>query len=369
MPKAPSASRAATLARFWCVHLRTAQKWLAAPAGAAASATTPPVAALDDPARMLAWFRGLPSASQSKFTRPFRARLDAFRIALERGDILPTPTTPAPSSPASASPHALHGHAHPLPSPPPGAPLSPSLHPHPPPPSSSPISDPDWTAFLSTPHGARLHAAAATGATLDTLRLRYAYADHKLGLAQQRGDHPSVREWTDTAGRLAGIIHDEETRAARLGRDLGDLLPRTDAERLARALGYWLLQSADHLRRTLTPALSAAAAAGPLAPADFDRHLDPALLRALILEPLARAATVNAGTTLPPWFIAALRESTAATLEDGAALFDTLYQATIPRVTTPPPAPAPSAAPAAPVSTSQTRPPADPTPNDLKETQ
>lgn len=298
-------SRAAAVAAFWCVHLRTAQHWLASPGRAAGQGAppTPPLAALDEPAAMLEWVRGLPSASQSKLTRSFRARCDLFRLAMERGQPVPLPAGASAAAPGAA-PRASAATA---------------------PPGSAAI-DPDWTAFHDA-HQARTAAAPpgaavpALGVDISSLKLRCAYADYKIGLAQQRGDHPSVREWTETLRYLSGVIHDEELRAQKLGRELGDMIPRPDYERQLKALAWWLVRLVDDAKATLSPRLAAASANGPLFRQEVDAILEPVLLTTRVLEPLRRATDLPAGTgaALPPWALNALRTALAAAIEEPAA--------------------------------------------------
>ncbi len=291
----PIPSRAAAVAAFWCVHLRTAQHWLASPGRAPGKGVppTPPLAALDEPAAMLAWVRGLPSASRSKLTRSFRARCDLFRIAIERGQPVPLPSG-ATSDAAGTSAAPLRG-------------------------AESAI-DPDWTAFQldqTARQQQQPNGPASNGVDIGSLKLRCAYADYKIGLAQQRGDHPSVREWTETLRYLSGVIHDEELRAQRLGREIGDIIPRADYERQLRAIAYWLVRSVDDAKAALAPRLAAASATGPLFRQEVDAILEPVLLTTRVLEPLRRAADLPAGTgaALPPWALAAMRAAMRAVLD------------------------------------------------------
>lgn len=304
-------TRAADVASFWCVHLRTAQRWLAEP-GRAKSPPTPPLAALEDPQAMVAWFCRLPSASQSKSTATFRARIDAFRIALERGQPIEKPPGRSSETESPADP---------------ATPRNPSF------------TDPDYEAFLAE----RAARAATKGPgdgpahrTLDSLKLRFDFADYKIGLAQSRGLHAEVREWTDTAARLAGVIHDEELRADKLGRELGDTLPRVEVERILRALPFWTLRAIDDLLATLCPAI-AARSASPLFPEEVRQLIEPHLISAHLLAPYVRASQVNAGTALPTWAVAALRSSLAATLEDAESVFAALYATPVPAQPTPAP--------------------------------
>ena len=184
--------------------------------------------------------------------------------------------------------------------------------------------DPDWTAFqrdVAARQQQQPGGPANNGVDIGSLKLRCAYADFKIGLAQQRGDHPSVREWTETLRYLSGVIHDEELRAQRLGREIGDIIPRADYERQLKALAYWLVRQVDDAKATLSPRLAAASATGPLYRQEVDAILEPVLLTTRVLEPLRRSTDLPAGTgaALPPWALAAMRSALAAALENPSA--------------------------------------------------
>jgi hypothetical protein len=351
----PTASTsAATVAKFWAVHLRTAQKWLA---------SSPPVPVSDTPA-LLAWFASFPSASQNKFARGFRRRVAELRIYAERHPGAPLPSLSVPESPAeiraassAAAPHAQ----------PPGAgsslppPLGPSISsdattPLPAVPglptlaAPSPL-DPDYAAFLCS------HPAPPPDASnvIPSLRHRRAFADYKLGLAQSRGDLSGVKDATDALKLISSVLYDEETLSSRLGREAGEMLPRPAAEALIAALAYWSLRAVDghldHLSRRLIN-LSF--------PEEARAVLEPELLSSRFLVPFARSAAHAARNSLPSWALAKLRDTTDDYLEHGAAHFDVVFNSPTPPAApapltppppTPPLAPAPPPSPAAPPPT------------------
>jgi hypothetical protein len=327
------------VAKFWAVHLRTAQKWLAA---------TPPVP-VGDSAAMLAWFASFPSASQNKFARSFRRRVSELRIYAERHPGAPLPSLAVPESPAeiaaarpSPNPHAPtsslphhaqppHATPHPTPplaqTPPTPSPASPFSSSPTPPTSTTPLPglvplaapsplDPDYATFLQS------HPAPPPDATnvIPSLRHRRAFADHKLGLAQSRGDLSGIKDATDALKLISSVLYDEETLASRLGREAGDTLPRPAAEALIAAFAYWALRAIDghldHLSRRLIN-LSY--------PEEARALLEPELLSARFLVPFARAAATPARNTLPPWLIARLRDTVDDYLDHGAAHFDHLF--------------------------------------------
>jgi hypothetical protein len=243
---------------FWCVSPRTMQKWIAEKV---------PVDSVEE---MLRWVAALPSRSQSKLTKSFRRRVDELRMELERKT---------------------------------GQPF---------------VSDPDYIAFLAARSGA---PAAAESTRLSQLKLQVDFALHQIALANSRRDPALLKDATDTYNRLSGVLHDEELRAQRLNREIGDTIPRAEAERIASAIGYWLVRSADELQSSLAKRI-AEASSTPLFREEVRAMIESEVLSSRVLHPLARAAEVKSDSALPRWFIAALRSSVAATIEDGPAHFD-----------------------------------------------
>lgn len=292
---------APAVAAFWCVHLRTAQKWLAAS----------PAVPVADTSAMLAWFAAHPSGSQAKFARSFRRRVDEIRMFAERHPGAPLPSLAHPETPAERAETPLQAPATGTPTPTtalPGRNLTPPS-----------LLDPDYLTFLES------HPAPPPDNTtlIPSLRHRRAFADHKLGLAQSRGDLSGIKDATDALKLISSVLYDEETLASRLGREAGDTLPRPAAEALVAALAYWSLRAIDghldHLSRRLIN-LSY--------PEEARALLEPELLSARFLVPFARAASTPARNTLPPWLISRLRDTVDDYLDHGAAHFDQIFNNT-----------------------------------------
>lgn len=324
------------VAKFWAVHLRTAQKWLA---------SSPPVPVSDTPA-MLAWFAGFPSASQNKFARGFRRRVSELRLFAERHPGAPLPSLAVPESPAEIAAGRPSGSAH---AQPPGA----TSHPAPPlapstaadPTASLPSVpglptlaapsplDPDYAAFLLS------HPAPPPDASnvIPSLRHRRAFADYKLGLAQSRGDLSGVKDATDALKLISSVLYDEELLSSRLGREAGEMLPRPAAEALIAALAYWSLRAVDghldHLSRRLINLAF---------PEEARAILEPELLSSRFLVPFARSAAHAARNSLPSWALAKLRDTTDDYLEHGAAHFDLVFNSPTPPPAIPAPPPSPA---------------------------
>jgi hypothetical protein len=116
-----------------------------------------------------------------------------------------------------------------------------------------------------------------------------------------------------------GLLHDALLRAKKLNLDAGDLLPRAEVERILFALGFWLMRCVDRHLDTLTARLQLLA---PDLPAEPVRTvLEAELLTVRFLEPLAKAAKINAGVSLPDWLLAKLRQTCGDYLENGEAAF------------------------------------------------
>jgi hypothetical protein len=241
-------------------------------------AERPPVP-VDDVDGMIRWYASLPTSSQTKLTPEFVRRLTEIRLEREKEN---------------------------------GAPV---------------VLDPDYAAFENAYSASH---AKDTDALAHLKRMRD-FALFKIQRAQARNDFPAVQDATRQLTHYSSVIHDEELRAQKLGREIGELLPRPEAERVARAFAYWSLRAAEDILTTVCPRLATASGTGPLFQEEIRQLIEPTLLGQRVLGPIARAAQVSSGVHLPQWFVAALRAGIADTLEDGAAVFDSLYALPPPR--------------------------------------
>ncbi len=237
---------------------------------------------VDDVPAMLKRVTTLPAASHKKLTHSFRRRVDELRVAQE--------CTPGGTG----------------------------------------ITDPDYTAFLAS-HGG--DGARADNNFLASLKTRRAFADFKLGLAQSRGDLAGVKDATEQLRYISSVIYDEETLAQKLGREIGDQLPRAEAERIARAIPYWCLRCVDEILVSACKPIADASASGPLFHEEIRTILEPILLSTRVFQPIVRALQNTTALALPAWYVAAHGAGLAAVMEDADTAFAQLYA-------TPPPAPA-----------------------------
>jgi hypothetical protein len=272
-PAQPGAAHTKERAAFWCVSLRTMQNWKKA---------RPPVP-VDDVDGMIRWYSSQPSTSQHKLTPEFLRRLTELRIDRER---------------------TL------------GAPVA---------------TDPDYAAFERDYDASH---AKDTDSLARLKRLRD-FALFKLERAQARNDLAAVNDASNLLKHNSSIIHDEELRAQKLNREIGDTLPRAQAEQIARAMAYWCLRSIDNLLAEVCPRIAASSASGPLFPEEIRKQLEPALLSSRLLSPMVRSSQIASGMSLPRWWVDAAQSGLAATVENGAAEFAALYATPVP----PPPVP------------------------------
>lgn len=266
---APKEGHTKERARFWGVQERVMSRL---------KGMSPPVP-VDDPEAMVAWYFHLPTDTQKKMSPGLIRRIHEIRSEMSGG--------------AKGQNEKV-----------------------------IPI-DQDYAEFAK---GYSAKSAKDTDA-LAFLKKQRDFALFKIDKAQSRNDFAGVSDATKLLTHYSGVIHDEEIRADKLGRELGDILEKREVERILRAMAFWMLRTADESIDGLAAQLSDAAAAGPLLREDARRILEPGLLDGRVLTPLARAAQITAGNTLPEWVIAALRGGVRDTLEDADLLFASLYNA------------------------------------------
>lgn len=257
---------------------------------------------------MIRWVRDMPARSASKLRREFRARIDAERVRLERDTLAATPAVGALSIPAAAGGGAPGRRDH------------------------ETLADPDRAEFDRT-YAAASRAAATS--TVEGLRTEVAFALFKLSKANQRGDSTLIRQAGENLKIVSGVLHDEELRADRLGRETGATIPITEVQRIARAVPYWLLRGIDDLLARLCRPLADRSGTGPLFPEEIRQLLEPHLLETRLFLPLERALKSPTALALPPSWSEAWQAGVAATIEDAGRHFAQLYPA-------PPPPPFPS---------------------------
>lgn len=242
-------------AEFWRVSVRVMQLWLRRDL---------PV---DSVEKMISWYAGLSSSRQSRLSASFRARVTELRLR------------------AAANAGKKN--------------------------SSS--ADPEWADFE------RHYSANSPGDQTELAELKKlaAFYRHKMLLCSQRSDHAGASAAQNLHKDIASVIHDMELRAQKLGRDLGDLVPRSLMETTARHIGYHLLRCADSCLSELVRVLTVTdPAAAPLLPEEIRARVEPVLLNSHVLQPIRAAARAANPAAPPPWLVASLEAGLAEVLEE-----------------------------------------------------
>ncbi len=226
---------------------------------------TPPAPLRDGPA-MVAWFAALSPETQRKMTKGLVARLAEIRTEIARD-------------------------------------------------TGKTLTDPAYEKFTASRAGK--HPSDVEAIT-ELKRLRD-FAIFKISAATEIMDFTALNSAKALLRELSAIIHDEEIRGQRLGREMGDILPRPQAEAIAGALGFWLMRGADELIAELQPKLVAASAAGALGYEQIRKIIEPSVLSKRVLVPFVRSMKNETGMTLPKWMVEAMGASMDDALEDGVA--------------------------------------------------
>jgi hypothetical protein len=151
---------------------------------------------------------------------------------------------------------------------------------------------------------------------LADLKRQFSFFLFKQQRCAARGDKAGTAEAMSQVAQLSSVIHDMELRAQKLGRDLGDLVPRKVLEDTGRFMGYNLLRCADQVMAELVAALTAGDPAGArLTAEEITDRVEGILLNAYVLRPIERAAGGDNPAAPPPWLVAALRAGAAEVLE------------------------------------------------------
>lgn len=174
----------------------------------------------------------------------------------------------------------------------------------------------EWDALVKQ---AELEADRNPQASLVSLKRASAVARflyERAAMADNRADMKFYREELMT---FEGLLHDALLRAKKLNLDAGELLPRAEVERIIFALGFWLMRCVDLQLDVLTSRLRTLSAELPAEP--VRTVLEAELLNLRVLEPMARAAKIAAGVSLPEWVVAKMRQTCGDYLENGEAAF------------------------------------------------
>jgi len=217
---------------------------------------------VEDTGKMVAWYAGLPISKQNKLTPDFRRRVTELRLETDGKGV---------------------------------------------------VMDPEWSEFEK----AYSENKPGDHSELDELKKLAAFYRHKQLRCSQRNDHAGASAALNQLKPLSDLIHDMELRSQKLGRDIGDLVPRKTLEGPARFIGYHLLRCADSASAELVKALTVIDPAGaPLLPQEIASRIEPILLNVFVLQPILRASAGTNDAAPPDWLVAAMRAGAADVLEE-----------------------------------------------------
>lgn len=158
-------------------------------------------------------------------------------------------------------------------------------------------------------------AGAGDSAALYQLKRFRDFALFKVALAQKRNDAAGVKDYTKQAMNFSSVIHDEEIRAHRLGRELGEIIQRSEVEGYLSSLTYWQMRCVDDYIGQVVPKLITASAGKSLDRDAITDIIEPPLLDARIVKPIERATATTAGTALPKWFLECIKTAMDRSIE------------------------------------------------------
>lgn len=172
-------------------------------------------------------------------------------------------------------------------------------------------SDADYEAFI-----AGYSEEQGDKTVLADLKKQLAFYMFKHRGASERNNGVGASEAMRQIKELASVVHDTELRAQKLGRDMGDLVPRADLERPARFLAYHLLRCADAALHKIAKDIAERDPKLPMITAPEIRLLgEPLLLTALVFDPMTRAMEGDNGAAPPEWLVKAMKDGLTEVVE------------------------------------------------------
>lgn len=169
----------------------------------------------------------------------------------------------------------------------------------------------DWAALPAADIHARLGSLETWAGVAEThMRASISGRDAEGKPVKDPGEFAF---WQKAYLAFHGAALNARLAQSKLGIDTGELIPRADLERLLTALGGRLALGIQQLRDRLAPQLTRLDYAEEIA----DR-LEPALIIAGLLDPVAEAIHHAAGIGLPGYVAAALRAAVAEVIAQGA---------------------------------------------------
>lgn len=174
-------------------------------------------------------------------------------------------------------------------------------------------ADPDWDEFEH-----QLAEHGETGGEENEARLeRYRdFFAFKLNKAIRAGQQDEIKYWEARFVTQEKAIRESKLLAEKLGLDNGETL-RKHTEAFVRALAFWSMRTTDDLIEYLAPRL-----VGLTFPEEVRSVIEPILLDARFVGPLARASQVEGEAGLPDWVPGEIKRAVGNYIEDGERAFE-----------------------------------------------
>ncbi len=153
--------------------------------------------------------------------------------------------------------------------------------------------------------------------SLGVLEVARDYYQFKLERANAANVFSDMKNYSELVIRYEKAITDTKLAAQKLGLETGETMSKSEALKLARGLGFWLMRCVDATLKEVCPKL-----VGRSFPEEIYPELDAFLLDVRFLKPLSRAMSQESGVTLPGFFVQALRDQADYYLQDGGKAFE-----------------------------------------------
>jgi hypothetical protein len=155
-------------------------------------------------------------------------------------------------------------------------------------------------------------AAGDLRARLDGLEHHLAWVDEQLRIAQAINDQADVLTYSRLYKELNSAVVANRLAQAKLGVDVGELLPRTEVARLFWAFASRAALGIQRIRDQIGPRL-----VGLSQEAEVAGRLEPVLIAELFIAPFARATNLAAAVGIPGWALTELRRAVADHIAQG----------------------------------------------------
>lgn len=174
-------------------------------------------------------------------------------------------------------------------------------------------ADPDWAEFEKQLAENPEAGGEENEARLERYRDFFAF---KLNKAIKAGQQDEIKYWEARFVTQEKAIRESKLLAEKLGLDNGETL-RKHTEAFVRSLAFWTMRSTDDLLAYISPKL-----VGLTFPEEVRAVLEPVMLDARFVGPLARASAVEGEAGLPDWVPGEIKRAVGNYIEHGEAAFE-----------------------------------------------